>query len=174
MDAARWRSDPAVSFYTGGRDSEGRTFDEILAWDDERLETVHDYVQWLFPTRRPSGVNLFAPLVSDDTVAAFEQDPSLRAALRRSLDRMLSFYGLGWKGERIGIDAARFSARAPVWLHPGNHNHLRLTRIMDSLATLGLRREAIALQRCLLEEIAGGVGAGRISARTISFWRQAI
>jgi Opioid growth factor receptor (OGFr) conserved region len=168
-----WESDPAVSFYSGGRDSEGRTLEEILAWDDERLEAVHDYIQWLFPTRRPSGVNLFAPLVSDDTARAFEQNPSLRAGLGRALDRMLTFYGLRWNGERIEIDTPRFSARAKVWLHPGNHNHLRLTRMMDSLATLGLRQEAAALQRCLIEDVAAGEGRGRVSPRTISFWQQA-
>jgi opioid growth factor receptor-like protein len=170
---ARRGSDPAVAFYSGGRDSEGRTLDEILAWDDERLEAVHDYIQWLFPTRRPSGVNLVAPLVSGETACAFEQDPSLAARLRRSLDRMLSFYGLRWNGERIEIDDRRFAIRARVWLNPGNHNHLRLTRIMDSLATLGLRREAAALQRCLLQDVTAGERAGRVSTRTISFWRQA-
>lgn len=169
----RRESDPAVSFYSGGRDSEGRTLEEILTWNDERLEAVHDYVQWLFPTRRPSGVNLFAPLVSDETVRAFEQNPSLRAGLRRALERMLTFYGLRWTGARIEIDTPRFSARAHVWLHPGNHNHLRLTRIMDSLATLGLREEAAALQRCLTEDVAAGERRGQVSSRTISFWRQA-
>lgn len=169
---SRWGSDPAVAFYSGGRDTEGRTLDEIVAWDDARLEAVHDYIQWLFPTRRPSGVNLFAPLVSDDTVRGFEQDAALRDRLRRSLDRMLAFYGLRWNGERIEIDSERFADRARVWLHAGNHNHLRLTRIMDSLATLGLRAEAEALRRCLIEEVAAR-HAGRVSPRTISFWRQA-
>ena len=57
-------SDRLVNFHRGGRDSEGRTLPGILAWDDDRLEAVHDYIQWVFPTRRPSGVNAAAPLVS--------------------------------------------------------------------------------------------------------------
>src|SRR5687767_14960180 len=65
------RGDAIVEFYSGGRDSAGRTLDEILAWDDDRLEAIHDYIQWLFPTRQPSGVNPFAPLVTDATVRAF-------------------------------------------------------------------------------------------------------
>jgi hypothetical protein len=167
--------DPAVVFYSGGRDTEGRTLDEILAWHDERLESVHDYIQWVFPTRQPSGVNPTAPLVSPATIRTFVSDERLRARLRRAFDRMLAFYGLrAASAGRVEIDPERFPLRARVWLHPGNHNHLRLTRIMDSLATLGLREEALALQRCLIEDVSRGPGAGRVMPRTIEFWTRAI
>lgn len=167
-------SDPVVAYYSGGPDAAGRTLAETLAWNDERLETVHDYIQWVFPTRQPSGVNPLAPLVSDDTVRAFARDAGLRERLRRAFDRMLLLYGLRWSEERVEIDRERFPARARVWLHAGNHNHLRLTRIMDSVATLGLRAEARALQKCLLEDVCNAAGEGRVSARTIDFWRRAI
>ena len=165
--------DPIVSFYRGGRDSEGRALAEILAWDDEQLEAVHDYIQWVFPTRLPSGVNPAAPLVTADTIREFARDPSLLAGLQASLDRMLRFYGLRRNAGRIEIDAASFPSRARTWLHPGNHNHLRLTRIVDSLATLGLREDAEALRRCLIGDVAAGPGAGRVSPRTLEFWRRA-
>lgn len=167
-------SDAIVAFYSGGRDAAGRTLEEILAWDDDRLEAVHDYIQWLFPTKQPSGVNPLAPLVTADTVRAFARDESLRTRLRHALDRMLAFYGLRRQGARIDIDATRFPARASTWLHPGNHNHLRLTRIMDSLAALGLRDDALALERCLLDEVCAGPGAGRVTERTMEFWRRAV
>jgi hypothetical protein len=164
-------SDPIIAFYSGGRDAGGRTLEEILAWDDERLEAVHDYIQWLFPTRQPSGVNPLAPLVTAGTVRAFAGDEVLRTRLRHALDRMLRFYGLSRHGARIDIDATRFPARASIWLRPGNHNHLRLTRIMDSLSALGLRDDALALKRCLLEDVCAGPGAGRVTERTLEFWR---
>lgn len=162
--------DPIVAFYRGGRDAAGRTLEQVLAWDDDRLERVHDYIQWLFPLRQPSGVNPFAPLVSGDTVAAFARDSALRDRLRMALDRMLLFYGLERHAARIEIDGTRFSSRAGVWLQPGNHNHLRLTRIMQSLATLGLREEALALQRCLLEDVYS-LHPRCISDTTVRFWR---
>lgn len=165
--------DPIVEFYRGGVDAEGRRLAEILGWDDDRLELVHDYIQWVFPTRQPSGVNPFAPLVTGATVRAFAQDASLRARLREALDRMLAFYGLSRSAERIAIDPARFPDRSRTWLHAGNHNHLRLTRIMESVATLGLPEDARALQRCLLDEVAAA-GGGRISPRTLEFWRRAV
>ena len=164
--------DPVVTFYSGGRDSQGRTLAEILAWNDGALEAVHDYIQWLFPTRLPSGVNADAPLVAPSTVEAFAGNPALREELRHAFTRMLAFYGLTRVGERIEMDADRFDDRARVWLRPGNHNHLRLTRIMDSLTTLGLEQEAGALRRCLLDDVAAGPGAGRISPRTLQFWAE--
>jgi Opioid growth factor receptor (OGFr) conserved region len=163
--------DPIVEFYSGGRDSAGRTLEAILGWSDGQLERVHDYIQWTFPTRQPSGVNPSAPLVSDATAAAFAADALLRDRLRAALDRMLAFYGLRRDGDRIAIDASRFDTRATVWLHGGNHNHLRLTRIMDSLAALGLGVEARALRRCLLEDVVPIAGA-RVTPRTRHFWEQ--
>ena len=166
--------DPILSFYSGGADDAGRTLAGILAWDDDRLEAVHDYIQWVFPTRQPSGFNPFAPLITEVTVRTFEHDATLRDRLRQALDRMLAFYGLAWSGSRIAIDDSRFPARSRVWLRPGNHNHLRLTRILESLATLGLIAEAQALQRCLLEDIGTGPGATAVSPRTADFWRRAV
>lgn len=171
-------TDPIVSFYSGGADDRGRTLQSILEWPDERLESVHDYIQWVFPTTMPSGVNPWAPLVTDATIAAFAS-PSLRDRLRAALDRMLTFYGLARATDAhgtltIAIDSKRFGDRANTWMTPGNHNHLRLTRIMQSLWALGLLDEARALQRCLLDEVYAGPGAKRITRETAGYWRSAL
>jgi hypothetical protein len=166
--------DAVVAFYQGERDSAGRTLADVVSWNDDRLEAVHDYIQWLFPTRQASGVNPDAPLVTDGTVAAFAADPELRDRLRSALERMLVFYGLRRKGSRIVIDAGAFAMRSRVWLRPNNHNHLRLTRIMQSLAALGLRDDAVALQRCLIEDVSGGPAGDNVSKRTVAFWKEVI
>ncbi len=166
--------DRVVSFYSGGVDHRGRTLMQILAWTDDELETVHDYIQWIFPTVAPSPVNPAAPLVTAGTRAAFSASPELRTALRRSLDRMLAFYGLRHNDARIEIDETHFGERSPDWLRPGNHNHLRLTRIMQSLAALGLEAEARALQRCLLTDVYEGPGHRRIARDTLEFWNAAV
>ena len=167
-----------TSFYSGGVDDRGRTLESILAWPDEELEAVHDYIQWMFPTVAPSAVNRSAPLVSSATVTTFGARPELRDALRRSLDRMLSFYGLRRTDDsgnvRIEIDETRFNDRARVWLRPGHHNHLRLTRIMQSLAALGLMPEAKALQRCLVTDVYAGPGHNRITPDTYEYWMDAL
>ena len=172
-------TDPIVAFYSGGTDDNGRTVDEILSWPDQRLESVHDYIQWVFPTTSPSAVNPWAPLVTSRTAEIFSSRADLRDKLRAALDRMLAFYGLRREvdaehGARIVIDTARFRDRAPTWLRPGNHNHLRLTRMMQSLAALGLADEARALQRCLVVDIYEGPGANRITPETQRFWLEAL
>jgi hypothetical protein len=171
-------TDRIVAFYTGGTDDRGRTLDGILDWPDDSLERVHDYIQWVFPTAAPSAVNPLAPLVTDNTVAAFTS-PELKDRLRRALDRMLKFYGLqretGPTGHVvIAMDGARFAERSVDWLRPGNHNHLRLTRIMQSLWVLGLRAEARALRRCLIADVYPGPGRNRITRETYEFWLEAI
>src|SRR4051812_9320712 len=62
-----------VSFYTGAaRDEYGRTIDTIGAFDDDRLEDIHNYIQLLFPLETPSQfVN--APLLDAETVRAFNE-----------------------------------------------------------------------------------------------------
>jgi hypothetical protein len=164
--------DPVVDFYSGGSDDRGRTLDRILGWDDDRLESVHDYIQWVFPTRQPSAVNPYAPLVTDETARAFGRDARLRGRLAEALQRMLRFYGLrSMPDGTIDTDPQRFAERARVWLHPGNHNHLRLTRIIDSLAALGLPDEAVALRRCLVDRVARQHGG--VSGTTVAFWERA-
>jgi Opioid growth factor receptor (OGFr) conserved region len=170
--------DRVVAFYSGSADDRGRRLEEIWRWSDQELERVHDYIQWLFPTVQPSAVNPSAPLVTEKTRERFQADPGLREALRRSLDRLLAFYGLHRSTmsttTRIEIDPERFATRADNWLTPGNHNHLRLTRIMQSMAALGLSTEARALQRCLVEEVIPGPGRERITNETRRFWANAI
>jgi hypothetical protein len=44
-----------LDFYRGvGADTEGRRLEDILAWPDDDLEEVHDFIQWLFPLPEPS------------------------------------------------------------------------------------------------------------------------
>lgn len=41
-----------VAFYRGlETDIEGRLLKDILAWPDDDLEAVHDFIQCLFPSR---------------------------------------------------------------------------------------------------------------------------
>lgn len=115
-----------------------------------------------------SGVNPDAPLVDDDVRRAFTSSPQLRETLGRAFDRMLAFYGLGRDATRI-VRAPSFDERARNWLHPGNHNHLRLSRILRTLALLGRPDDAAALLECL-EAIARDF-PDRVTATTLRYWR---
>jgi hypothetical protein len=139
-----------IDFYRGdGTDTEGRRLDDILAWRDNRLEAVHDFIQWVFPLPEPSQFNPDAPLLTAEAIAAFRNDPILQANLRRSYERILSFIGLQMTDGGEVVEAPHFARRAlDVWDYQ-NHNWLRVTRILRSLHLLGLDTEAQALYRRL-------------------------
>ncbi|HZV77721.1 MAG TPA: opioid growth factor receptor-related protein [Candidatus Babeliales bacterium] len=163
-----------VAFYEGSApDDRGRFLDEIVNFGDDRLEETHDFIQWLFPLLEHSGANPSAPILDDAAIAAFRTRPELRAALRRSLDRMLAFYGFQWSGERI-VKSASFLERSQ-WLSPGNHNHLRLTRILRALYLLGEESAAQALFDALSDiyREERQTGRNRISDTTFAFWSNA-
>jgi hypothetical protein len=162
-----------IDFYRGtGTDSEGRRLDAILAWGDGRLEAVHDFIQWLFPLPEPSRFNPDAPLLTAEDIATFRQDAELRANLRRSFERILSFLGLAETGGGEIVEGSNFANRVPdVWEQP-NHNWLRITRILRSLTLLGLGDEARALYLRLAD-----FHARRrfpIDEETFQYWSSAI
>ena len=161
-----------LAFYEGSApDDRGRFLRDILGFDDAALERTHDFIQWLFPLRERSGANPSAPRLDDDAVEAFAKRAELREALGRSLDRMLEFYGLQWDGDRI-VAATSFEQRR-AWLTPGNHHHLRLTRMLIALRTLGLATTALALADCLFS-IARRPEGRAIPQTTLRYWQQAL
>lgn len=135
-----------VTFYRGeGTDTEGRRLTELWSWDDDSLEAVHDFIQWLFPLPEPSRFNPDAPLLTAEDIATFRQDERLQANLRRSFERFLTFLGLTPAENGEVIQGPNFAARLPdVWAAP-NHNWLRISRVLRCLRLLGLAHEAQAL-----------------------------
>lgn len=169
-------SSALLAFYRGtGTDHAGRRLEDMLAWGAEELENVHDYIQWLFPLAEPSAYNPWAPTLSAEDIAALRAEPGLRARLREAMQVMLAFYGLSCQGggNTPSIAPAKeFSERGRHWLTAHNHNHLRLTRILKSLALLGLASDARMLLDCL-ERIAATAN-GTVSPLTLDYWRRAV
>jgi hypothetical protein len=165
-----------VSFYLGtAPDAGGRIIGDVLAWDQARLESVHDYIQWLFPLPEASRFNPAAPRLLAVDIAAFHADPQLRAALIQSLEKMLRFYGLICDYEQGTPEVRRgaaFAASSPQWLERGNHNHLRISRILRSLTVLGCERHARAFYRCL--ESLYRDDSDSIGADTFGHWTRAV
>jgi hypothetical protein len=171
------KTNPIISFFRGeSPDSEGRMLDDILAWPDSELEFVHDYIQWLFPLREPSAFNPDAPIVDDSTIAAFKADPRLRAKLSAAFNRMAAFYGFEVQAKDGSVRVARstnWPMRSASWLKPGNHNMLRVTRILTSLRLLGLDQLAAAFFAALDELYASQEGMV-IGPVTYRFWKSAV
>jgi hypothetical protein len=166
---------PLIEFYAGrGTDFAGRRLDDIWRMSLDDLEYNHDYIQWLFPLRERSGVQPDVPVLDDTVIAAFAA-PELHARLMRSAQLMAEFYGLEVV-ERDGTTVIRrsglFADRSRSWLTRGNHNFLRLTRIMKSLATLGHAAVAAAWLDTLESIYAEHPEV--IGATTLRYWQSAI
>jgi len=156
-----------LDFYRGGQNDRGVTLEEIWSWDDAKLEDRHDFIQWLFPLKKPSQFNPSAALTNDTVIAAFKQDKSLQDKMLRSLNVMLKFYGLEWQGSEIVI-GPHFASQAQ-WLTPGNHNYLRISRILTSLRLHGLDSYANAFKKVLGQVYQQH--SNKISPQTFSFWK---
>ena len=165
-----------IAFYRGTEgNNNGVTFDQILGWDDTRLEAVHNYIQWLFPLRTVSGPNPTAPILDNQTIQTFQNDPALKNQVLRSFHRMLTFYGLQIdERTQVVSRAPNFNFRASVWLlNPsGHHNFLRITRILDSMRLLGLSNYCNPFFN-VLQDIARHEGQGNIGDRTLGYWKAA-
>jgi len=168
-------SENIFAFYQGRPDSSARMLEDIWLWDYQKLEYTHDYIQWLFPLKEKSRFNRNAPILNDEVIQAFRTDEQLRVRLRKSLEVMLQFYGLQYnKFDDKGIEITKsdnYPERKLNWIEEGNHNYLRLTRILTSLRLLGLEDYAQALFKSLnqiyLEE------SKKIGSKTYAYWKSA-
>jgi hypothetical protein len=163
-----------VQFYRReAPDDRGRMLDQILAQDDDWLESTHDFIQWVFPLNERSRFNATAPLLDAELMSAFREDQGLRDRAEAVFKRMLDFYGLRLTQTEIGgptVERAHnYENRRANWLRPSNHNFLRITRILKSLILMGLDPLAAAffiqLRKIYVEE------SEIIGSRTLKMWK---
>lgn len=163
-------SDPSerlIPFYLNEqRNQSGFTIGDIWILDDDELEDDHENVQWVFPTKKESDFNPEAPLLNETQIQLWRADPRLSENLRCSFHRYLRFFGLEYDDGEI----RQFKEKL-LWNHL-NHNWLRVTRILDSLNTLGLTEEAQAFFGWLQRHFAEVTTADVVTS--MSHWSKAM
>lgn len=147
VDRSRTPNELILPFYQNkGPDSMGRWISEIWGWRDAPKELCHDYIQWLFPLKEASGFNSNAPVLDETLLKLMKSDPHVIKNLEQSFAVMMKFYGFTYDEKNHTLQyATHFNERAADWLNPGNHNFLRLTRILKCLMNFGLIERAEAL-----------------------------
>jgi hypothetical protein len=146
-----------LEFYLDqGTDSRGRMLREILAWEDPaEWERCHDFIQWVFPLPEPSRFNPNAPLLDEDTLEAFRSSSHIQVNIAKAY-----------------VFAQRFLWNKGVtWLQPGDHNHLRITRIIRFLNLTGNKMAANHVYKQVVQLAKTEPEA--VSDFTLEFWRQA-
>jgi hypothetical protein len=146
---------PLHAFLTGtGRDGRERLAIDVLGFSDQRLEEVHDYIQWLFPLPTRSGAQPGAPVLTQAEIEAIRADQSAQDTLAKATERMLLFYqDTRW------------------WLTSYDHNHLRITRIIRSLRILTGREDAQRFYKAILD--LNDAAGSPVNARSLEFWADA-
>jgi len=144
------------SFLRGdGRDGRGRLLADVLSFDDRQVESVHDFIQWLFPLREASRAVPGSPVLDANEAAAIRADPDARAGFAAGLERMDRFY-----------------AATDRWLTGLDHNHLRITRIITAVRDLLGREEAVAFHARIIAR--NGAAGTPINAESLRHWQRAI
>ena len=102
-----------------GTDARGRSLHEIREMDDAWIENTHDFIQWVFPLDKPSRAVPSAPVLNLESISCIRRSPRARENLQQSADWFLGFL-----------------MRHRHWLVRKNHNHLRISRAIQSLRLL--------------------------------------
>jgi hypothetical protein len=146
-----------LQFYLGiAPDSRGRMLTDILAWQDpNEWEKCHDFIQWVFPLPEPSSFNPNAPLLDADTLEAFKASSVCMANAAKAYTFAQRFL---WQ-------------KGVSWLNKGDHNHLRITRIMRFMALVGYPTAARNIYHNVVKIARGKPEA--VSETTLQFWQDA-
>ena len=116
--------------------------------------------------------NPYAPILSPQDTVKFKSDEKIRYNVVKAFKRMLAFYGLDFiESSRIVKTAANFDKKSDSWITPGNHNFLRITRILRSLSLVGFADLSAAFFECL-EDIYKSHSA-TIGDVTFKYWKAA-
>ncbi|XP_017352010.1 opioid growth factor receptor-like protein 1 [Ictalurus punctatus] len=120
--------------------------------DYTKLEKVHSYIQWLFPTQEP-GVNYCAHVLTPTEIMHFHKDNTVKKRLLKSYKLMLDFYGIKLVCETTGkVQYAGNWKERFENLNRNTHNNLRITRILKCLGLLGFRHYQAPLVDFFLKE----------------------
>ena len=163
------RTEQWLAFINKGGKIDGQKFtlEQIRKLTFEKMETEHSYIQLLFPNEHHSHNNPTAPLLTPTMIAQIQQSPELSAELEKSVDQMLTFLGLKRKGDHIEVDQT-LRTQHGKWNGAFDHNHQRITRVLDCLMACGYVSCACSLEEALQSE------RRRLNQPLIPHWSKAV
>lgn len=114
-----------IDFYSGKPTSCNYTLSDIFAFNFIDMETVHDYIQWIFPLTEASQFHPNSPILTPDDINFFKNNLTLK-----------------WRVLALVNHYIRFLHFNIHWVNEHDHNHLRITRMLKFLVLIGLEQTA--------------------------------
>ena len=159
-----------IDFYLErATDQKERYLTDVLALNQFWLEHDHKYIQWLFPIETQTKFNRHAPILSIRCRSHFSENEKLKENQRKSLNVMIDFFGMQWEGNQI-VNKLNLNIKEHIWLKRRGHNHLRISRIIRSLALCDQMELSLTFQSAMIEV---ALRFREVEDSTIQFWREA-
>ncbi len=134
------------------KDFKGRFLEEIWNFSDQEIESTHDFIQIVFPLNKASRSVFHGHyLDSANLIKNIKQNTKIKENIIKSSEWFLSFL-----------------KRNNYWNRKHNHNHLRITRVIESLRLLVSDKEANKFYQSVLELVESNNVINKI---TLDFWK---
>ena len=146
------------------------TLQDIWDYTPQEKEDIHSYIQWLFPTDRPSDFNAIGPCFDKEDFIHLRRNQTIIDNVIHSFKAMLEFFHLQLEdsfGGYVVTKSSSFDEKAD-WLRSSDHNQLRISRVLRSLHLFGRQEIADAFHEFLLTL----KGTTRIKPKTFDYWEK--
>jgi hypothetical protein len=146
-----------VKFYSeNGKDHRGRTYNDIMNFPNKEFDECHDFIQWLFPLHEASRMTMTdVPLITPEDFNFFKNDKDCQDKIFEATMRYAMFLS------SLGQDN---------WCKDGDHNLLRITRIIRSLRFFGMKIAAHAFYL----DVVRMAKKHNINQKTLDYWSRAL
>ncbi len=155
LQSSSERRNEVVEFFGGrlsfeDKNSNWVTIKTVLKNDNFDLEEEHQFIQRLFPidTRSDQQKSVNEPVLDVEDFVALRGNAIVSNGLDEAFNKMLGFFGLKWEGKNIVVHDLE-QARECFTPLPLNHNNLRASRMIRSMALFGKTAKAKALHTFL-------------------------
>tara|TARA_B100001964_G_scaffold121302_1_gene134692 strand:+ start:283 stop:723 length:441 start_codon:yes stop_codon:yes gene_type:complete len=143
-----------LDFLSGEQpDIYNRYLENIWKMSDEDIESVHNFIQWIFPLNERSGANPEAPILTHQDIVRIKQSEISQQNIKKSSDWFLDFL-----------------TRNSYWICQSNHNHLRITRAIKSLRLIHSDEEAESFKKNIMNLIQSN--ENKINPISLEFWNK--
>lgn len=163
------KTDAAIQFLAGtGVDTECRSVVQYLDFGADDWERQHDIIQWAFPNHVESAYHPNSPVVEIGKVVAHRQLPQAQSNMAKLFFNYLSSLSIDLNDQQEFI----LTKGEPYWLEPGNHNYLRITRVIIALRIFKLDIIAEKFATFVLQLPKSHPYA--INNTTVTYWHKAL